>query len=75
MNTIFKGSRRRAHIELIARATERLRELEKEGIIRRELFAEIPPKVEYSLTKKGTELAKNSRTCPELGRKMVPCGI
>jgi DNA-binding HxlR family transcriptional regulator len=37
--------------------TERLRELENEGIIRRELFAEIPPKVEYSLTKKGTELA------------------
>ena len=37
--------------------TERLRELEKEGIIRREMFSEIPPRVEYSLTKKGTELA------------------
>lgn len=37
--------------------TERLRELEREGIIKRELFKEIPPKVEYSLTKKGTELA------------------
>jgi DNA-binding HxlR family transcriptional regulator len=37
--------------------TERLRELEKEGIIKRELFSEIPPKVEYSLTKKGNELA------------------
>jgi len=37
--------------------TERLRELEKEGIIKRELFLEIPPRVEYSLTNKGTELA------------------
>jgi len=37
--------------------TERLRELENEGIIKRELFAEVPPRVEYSLTKKGTELA------------------
>jgi len=37
--------------------TERLRELEREGIIKRELFSEIPPRVEYSLTKKGTELA------------------
>jgi len=37
--------------------TERLRELENEGIIKRESFPEIPPKVEYSLTKKGTELA------------------
>jgi DNA-binding HxlR family transcriptional regulator len=37
--------------------TERLRELENEGIITREMFSEIPPRVEYSLTKKGTELA------------------
>jgi DNA-binding HxlR family transcriptional regulator len=37
--------------------TERLRELEKEGIVTREMFSEIPPRVEYSLTKKGNELA------------------
>ncbi|HML03831.1 MAG TPA: helix-turn-helix domain-containing protein [Candidatus Bathyarchaeia archaeon] len=37
--------------------TERLRELEKEGIIRRESFSEIPPRVEYYLTQKGSELA------------------
>ena len=39
--------------------TERLRELEKEGIIKREAFPEIPPKVEYYLTQKGCELAKS----------------
>jgi DNA-binding HxlR family transcriptional regulator len=37
--------------------TERLRELEKEGIVARKMFSEIPPKVEYSLTEKGCELA------------------
>ena len=37
--------------------TDRLRELENEGIILREMFSEIPPRVEYTLTRKGTELA------------------
>ncbi len=36
--------------------TDRLRDLEKSGMIRREVFAEIPPRVEYSLTEEGTEL-------------------
>ena len=35
---------------------DRLKELEEERIIRREAFAEIPPRVEYSLTDDGKEL-------------------
>lgn len=35
---------------------DRLKELEEEGIIRREAFAEIPPRVEYSLTDDGKDL-------------------
>ena len=36
--------------------TSSLRELEKDGLISRIQFNEIPPHVEYSLTEKGTEL-------------------
>lgn len=35
---------------------DRLKELENTNLIKRETFAEIPPRVEYSLTKEGIEL-------------------
>lgn len=38
--------------------TEQLKQLEKDGMVRREVFKELPPKVEYSLT--------------ELGKSFVP---
>jgi DNA-binding HxlR family transcriptional regulator len=34
----------------------RLRALEEEGIVERQTFAEVPPRVEYSLTPKGEAL-------------------
>jgi DNA-binding HxlR family transcriptional regulator len=37
--------------------SERLRSLEEDGIILRQTFAEVPPRVEYSLTEKGRDLA------------------
>src|SRR5437763_15988538 len=36
--------------------SERLRSLEEEGIIIRQTFAEVPPRVEYTLTEKGRDL-------------------
>ena len=39
--------------------SDTLKELQAEGIIKRESFAEIPPRVEYSLTKDGVELRKS----------------
>ena len=38
--------------------SERLRALEEEGIIIRQTFAEVPPRVEYSLTEKGNDLVE-----------------
>lgn len=39
--------------------TVRLRELEKNGILERKYFNEIPPRVEYRLTPKGQELTES----------------
>ncbi len=36
--------------------TTQLRELEKDGIISREIFPEIPPRVEYAITPLGKTL-------------------
>ena len=38
--------------------TCRLRELQKAGLIDREAFAEVPPRVEYTLTEAGRELQR-----------------
>ncbi|MDH7563958.1 MAG: helix-turn-helix domain-containing protein [Candidatus Bathyarchaeota archaeon] len=38
--------------------SDTLKELQKEGLVKKDTFAEIPPRVEYSLTKDGVELRK-----------------
>lgn len=38
--------------------SSRLHELEKEGIVTKEVYPEVPPRVEYSLTTRGESLRK-----------------
>lgn len=47
--------------------TENLRHLEAAGVVRREIYAEIPPRVEYSLTPLGKDLARALRPLEEWG--------
>ena len=49
--------------------TENLRELERDGIISRKVYPVVPPKVEYSLTKKGNELKPIINLMKEFGIK------
>lgn len=46
---------------------ENLRQLEASGVVRREIFPEIPPRVEYSLTPLGEELAVALRPLEQWG--------
>jgi DNA-binding HxlR family transcriptional regulator len=49
----------------------RLQELEDEGLIRREVFAEVPPRVEYTLTEKGSLLIPLIDEMRRIGKDFV----
>lgn len=60
--------------KLISRTSQRtltnqLRELESDGIISRKIYAEVPPKVEYSITEKGKTLYPILESMCEWGEK------
>jgi len=48
--------------------TKQLRELEGDGIVSRRIYAEIPPKVEYSLTPSGKTVIPVVETLCEWGK-------
>ncbi len=54
--------------------TKQLRELEADGIIGRKVYAEVPPKVEYSLTEKGESLRPILLALKEWGLEHVLTG-
>ncbi len=52
--------------------TQQLRELERDGIVRRAVHAEVPPRVEYSLTERGKELRPALKLLAEWGGSGEP---
>lgn len=49
--------------------TQTVRELEKDGLVLREVFPVVPPKVEYALSEKGKSLESILRNLDEWGAK------
>lgn len=54
--------------------SERLSALEREGVLRRQTYAEVPPKVEYSLTEKGQALVNVIDAMRVYGNRWLDCG-
>ena len=72
---LFAGPKRLSELSrLITRANqkvliEQLKELEEHGVVRREVFAEVPPRVEYSVTELGQTLQPVIAMLCEWGRR------
>lgn len=82
IRSLFSG-RRRTH-ELLAELPgistktlmQRLRELEGQGLVQRQVYAEVPPRVEYALTAKGRQLQPVLQALHQVGSAWLaqdPC--
>lgn len=51
--------------------SQHLREMEEDGLVHREVYAEVPPKVEYSLTEHGVSLNAALAALGEWGTERI----
>lgn len=54
--------------------TLQLRELERDGLVARKVYAQVPPKVEYSLTPAGEEMVTALRPLAKWGMRHLEYG-
>jgi DNA-binding HxlR family transcriptional regulator len=75
IHNIFEGKKRFGELQRALPGispktlSQRLHDLERDGIINRKVFAEIPLHVEYSLTEKGKSLRGVFRSLENWGNK------
>jgi len=63
----FNELHRHVHEATPRTLAKQLRELERDGILRRKVFPEVPPRVEYSLTRLGRSLEPILRAMHDWG--------
>ncbi len=51
--------------------TQQLRQMEKDSLVNRKVYAEVPPKVEYSLTREGRSLEPVLEAMSQWGKKYL----
>lgn len=71
----FKELERRVEGINTRMLVKELKQLEENGIVVRAVFAEVPPRVEYSLTPKGRELNKVLTELKSWGREFTQAGF
>lgn len=59
--TPLRFSRLMEHVKGVSQKslTKTLRQLERDGLVTRKMFAEVPPRVEYAMTALGVEMLKH----------------
>lgn len=74
LNSLLNGTKRFGELEKSVgdinpkTLSKRLHELEKEGYVKKRVYAQVPPRVEYSLTAKGhvfKQVIESVRSCGE----------
>jgi DNA-binding HxlR family transcriptional regulator len=79
--TLLQGTKRFGELdaalsEVSAKTvSHRLKALEELGFVRRQAFAEIPPRVEYCLTKKGRALLDIMEAIKQFGERYLCEGV